>query len=72
MGRPAQMPKMVDPSFRYQAKSWDRARRVVAQVEWPAGELCPRLDFVVTTVPRCLFATILERIDYRRAIPGAG
>ena len=46
--------------------------RVVAQVEWPGGELCPRGDFVVTTVPRSLFATILERIDYLRAIPGPG
>jgi len=31
--------------FLYQAKSWDRARRVVAKVEWHNGELFPRVGF---------------------------
>src|SRR5512135_3533494 len=39
-------------SFRYQAKSWDRARRVVAKIEWHAGELFPRVGFVVTNLRR--------------------
>jgi hypothetical protein len=39
-------------SIRYQAKSWDRARRVVAKLEWHAGELFPRVGFVVTNTRR--------------------
>jgi hypothetical protein len=38
--------KLVD--FRYQAKTWDRARRVIAKIEWHAGELFPRIGFIVT------------------------
>ncbi len=30
-------------SFSYRAKSWDKARRVVAKVEWHPGELFPRV-----------------------------
>src|SRR5262245_19375064 len=37
-------------SFRYQAQSWDRERRVVAKVEWHPGELYPRVGFVVTNL----------------------
>lgn len=33
----------------YQAKSWSRARRVVAKIEWHRGELFPRIGFVVTS-----------------------
>jgi hypothetical protein len=36
----------------YQAKSWDRARRVVAKVEWHDGELFPRVGFIVTNLSR--------------------
>ena len=39
-------------SFRYQAGSWDRKRRVVAKVEWHPGELCPRVGFIVTNLSR--------------------
>jgi DDE family transposase len=35
-------------SFRYQAQSWSRSRRVVDKVEWHPGELYPRVDFLVT------------------------
>ena len=42
VGRPSKKPKVFYHAFRYQAKSWDRARRVVAKVEWHAGELFPR------------------------------
>ena len=38
--------------FRYQAKSWQRERRVVAKVEWHAGELFPRVGFIVTNLAR--------------------
>ena len=30
--------------------SWDRARRVVAKVEWHRGELFPRVGFIVTNM----------------------
>jgi hypothetical protein len=52
VGRPSKKPKVFDHAFRYQAKSWDRARRVVAKVEWHAGELFPRVGFVVTNLRR--------------------
>ena len=32
----------------YQAGTWDRPRRVVAKIEWHAGELFPRVGFIVT------------------------
>ena len=51
-GRPSKKPKVFYHSFRYQAKSWDRDRRVVAKVEWPLGELFPRVGFVVTNLRR--------------------
>ncbi len=38
-------------SFRYRAGSWQKARRVVAKVEWHAGELFPRIGFIVTNFP---------------------
>src|SRR5262245_2801800 len=39
VGRPSHKPKVLYASFRYQAQSWECARRVVAKVEWHAGEL---------------------------------
>jgi hypothetical protein len=48
VGRPSRKPKVFYHSFRYQAKSWECARRVVAKVEWHAGELFPRVGFIVT------------------------
>jgi hypothetical protein len=33
VGRPLKKPKVIYHSIRYQAKSWDRARRVVAKIE---------------------------------------
>jgi hypothetical protein len=52
VGRPSKKPKVIYHSFYYQAKSWDRSRRVVAKVEWHAGELFPRVGFVVTNLRR--------------------
>ena len=37
-------------SFRYQAASWQITRRVVAKIEWHAGELFPRIGFIVTNL----------------------
>ena len=36
--------------FLYQAASWKRARWVVAKVEFHAGELFPRVGFIVTNL----------------------
>jgi hypothetical protein len=52
VGRPSKKPKVFYHGFRYRAKSWDCVRRVVAKVEWHAGELFPRLGFVVTNLKR--------------------
>src|SRR5262249_16872655 len=48
VGRPSRKPKVFYHSFRYRAGSWSQARRVVAKVEWHAGELFPRIGFIVT------------------------
>jgi hypothetical protein len=50
VGRPPKKPIVLYESFQYQAASWDRPRRVVAKVEWHAGELFPRVGFIVTNL----------------------
>jgi hypothetical protein len=50
VGRPPKKPIVLYHSFRYQAASWDIPRRVVAKIEWHAGELFPRVNFVVTNL----------------------
>jgi SAM-dependent methyltransferase len=50
VGRPSRQPKVFYASFRYQAKSWQCTRRVVAKVEWHAGELFPRVGLIVTNL----------------------
>jgi len=52
VGRPSIAPHVRYADFQYQAKSWDRARRVVAKVEWHSGELFPRVGFIVTNLGR--------------------
>ena len=52
VGRPSNTPVVWHAGFLYQAKSWDRARRVVAKVEWHSGELFPRVGFIVTNLTR--------------------
>lgn len=52
---PARRPSHVrryHAGFSYQARSLERARRVVAKVEWHSGELCPHVDFIVTNLSR--------------------
>ncbi len=51
VGRPSKRPKVFYHSFEYQAGSWSRSRRVVARVEWHAGQLFPRVGFIVTNLP---------------------
>jgi len=48
--RPSQKPKVFYESFWYQAQSWDRPRRVVANVEWHWDQLLPRVGFIVTNL----------------------
>lgn len=50
VGRPPKKPVVLYHSFRYQATSWDIPRRVIAKIEWHAGELFPRVNFVVTNL----------------------
>ena len=52
VGRPSNTPVVWYAGFLYQAKSWDRVRRVVAKVEWHNGELFPRVGFIVTNLSR--------------------
>ena len=48
--RPSQKPLVEYKGFLYQAASWKTARRVVAKVEHHAGELFPRVGFIVTNL----------------------
>ena len=54
VGRPPKKPVVRYDDFLYQAASWDKARRVVAKIEWHQGELFPRVGFIVTNLSwRC-------------------
>ena len=50
VGRPSHKPIVWYKGFLYQAASWKTARRVVAKVEFHAGELFPRVVFIVTNL----------------------
>jgi len=50
IGRPSHKPVVWYKGFLYQAASWKTARRVVAKVEFHAGELFPRVGFIVTNL----------------------
>ena len=50
-GRPSRKPLVRYKSFQYQADSWATPRRIVAKVEHHAGELFPRVGFIVTNLP---------------------
>ncbi len=52
VGRPPQHVRRYYFSFDYQAQSWDRARRVVAKIEWHPGQLLPTVGFIVTNLNR--------------------
>ena len=49
-GRPSRKAVVRYKSFQYQADSWTTVRRVVAKVEHHAGELFPRVGFIVTNL----------------------
>ena len=49
-GRPGRKPLVRYKSFRYQAESWSKPRRIVAKVEHHLGELFPRVGFIVTNM----------------------
>jgi hypothetical protein len=50
VGRPSRKPKVFFHDFSYRAASWKSSRRVIAKVEWHAGELFPRIGFIVTNM----------------------
>ena len=50
VGRPSLKPLVEYKGFLYRAASWKTARRVVAKVEHHAGELFPRVGFIVTNL----------------------
>ena len=52
VGRPPNHVRRYYASFSYQAGTWDKARRVVAKVEWHPEELYPRVGFIVTNLNR--------------------
>jgi hypothetical protein len=52
VGRPPLEVRRYYASFRYQAQSWSKPRRVVAKVEWHLGELYPRVGYIVTNLAR--------------------
>ncbi len=52
VGRPSRKPKIFFHEFSYRAQSWKISRRVVAKVEWHAGELFPRIGFIVNNLQR--------------------
>jgi len=50
VGRPSHKPVVWYKGFLYRAASWETARRVVAKVEFHAGELFPRVGYIVTNL----------------------
>jgi hypothetical protein len=50
VGRPPHQVRRLYTSFGYRAATWNRSRRVVAKVEWPPGDLYPRVGFLVTNL----------------------
>ncbi|MDP6926431.1 MAG: IS1380 family transposase [Rhodospirillales bacterium] len=50
VGRPSRTPAIKYHSLMYQAKSWDKPRRVVVKVEFHHDELFPRVGFIVTNL----------------------
>jgi hypothetical protein len=50
VGRPPSKPIFLYYSFYYQPSSWGKPRRVIAKIEWHAGELFPRVGFFVTNL----------------------
>jgi hypothetical protein len=49
-GKASHKPVVWYKGFLYQAASWKTARRVVAKVKFHAGDLFPRIGFIVTNL----------------------
>ncbi len=58
VGRPSNTSLFWFADFLYQAKSWTKARRVAAKVEWHSGELFPRIGFIVANLTRLAKAVV--------------
>jgi hypothetical protein len=52
VGRPSHDVRRFYANVTHQAGTWTKPRRVVAKVEWPPGELNPRVGFIVTNLAR--------------------
>ena len=48
VGRPPYGVRRYYRGVSYQAQSWNKPRRLVAEVEWHPGELYARVGFIVT------------------------
>ena len=48
--RSGRKPLVRYKSFRYQAESWSKPRRIMAKVEHHLGELFPRVGFIATNM----------------------
>ena len=74
VGRPSKKPEVSYASFEYRAKSWGPPRRVVAKVEWHAGELVPARRFHrhQPQPPRPQRRALLQRSGNGRAVDQGG
>jgi hypothetical protein len=52
VGRPPNEVRRLHAYFSYQAASWTKPRRVIAEVAWYPGELYPRVGFIMTNMRR--------------------
>jgi hypothetical protein len=59
VGRPSEKPFVEYKRFLYQAANWKPARQALTKLEHHAGELFPRVSFIVTNV------TLASRIVVR-------
>lgn len=50
VGRPSYKPKVFYHSFKYQAQSWNKPRRVAAKIAWHCDQLFPKIGFIVTNL----------------------
>ena len=51
VGRPSLTKvKRFFEDFQYQAASWDKERRVIANIEWRPGDLFPRFGLIVANL----------------------
>ncbi len=70
VGRPGHRSLVRHKSFLYQAANWNKARRVVAKGEFHAGELFPRVGFIVTSLEADFpgGGAVLQQARHRRTV----